>query len=91
MLPLDTSKVNSYLSSITYLTLSDYMTYNAGEEDLATYGLDNPELTVTVQYTPDAEDDSEVTSETFTISISSRDPEERESRERFGRNGYGRK
>lgn len=44
---------------------------------MATYGLDNPELTVTVQYTPDAEDDSEVTSETFTISIS-RDPEERE-------------
>lgn len=80
LLPLDTSKVNSYLSSITYLTLSDYMTYNAGEEDLATYGLDNPELTVTVQYTPDAEDDSEVTSETFTISIS-RDPEEREKAE----------
>ncbi|RHR10043.1 DUF4340 domain-containing protein [Pseudoflavonifractor sp. AF19-9AC] len=80
LLPLDTSLVNSYLSSITYLDLSDYMTYNAGEEDLATYGLDDPELTVTVQYTPDEEDGSEATSQTFTISIS-RDPEERQKAE----------
>ena len=78
LLPLDSSQVSRYLNSVTYLDLSDYVTYNAGEEDLATYGLDDPELTVTVQYTPDAEDDSEeMTSETFTISIS-RDPEERE-------------
>lgn len=80
LLPLDTSLVNSYLSSITYLDLSDYMTYNAGEEDLATYGLDDPELTVTVQYTPDEEDGSEATSQTFTITIS-RDPEERQRAE----------
>lgn len=80
LLPLDTSLVNSYLSSITYLDLSDYMTYNAGEEDLAAYGLDDPELTVTVQYTPDEEDSSEATSQTFTISIS-RDPEERQKAE----------
>lgn len=80
LLPLDTSLVNSYLSSITYLDLSDYMTYNAGEEDLAVYGLDNPELTVTVQYTPDEEDSSGAASQTFTISIS-RDPEERQKAE----------
>lgn len=80
LLPLDTSLVNSYLSSITYLDLSDYMTYNAGAEDLAVYGLDDPELTVTVQYTPDEEDSSEAASQTFTISIS-RDPEERQKAE----------
>ena len=80
LLPLDTALVNSYLSSITYLDLSDYVTYNAGEEDLGTYGLDDPELTVTIQYTPDEEDRSEATSQTFTISIS-RDPEERQKAE----------
>lgn len=80
LLPLDTSKVESYLSAITNLDLSDYITYNAGEEDLAAYGLDDPELTVTVQYTPEEEDDSEVTSETFTVHIS-RDPEERKKAE----------
>ena len=41
-LPLDTSLVDSYLSTITSLGLTDYVTYNAAEEDLATYGLDNP-------------------------------------------------
>lgn len=81
LLPLDSSKVTRYLNSITYLSLSDYVTYNAGEEDLAAYGLDDPKLTVTVQYTQDADDGSEeTTSETFTLSIS-RDPEEREEAE----------
>lgn len=77
LLPLDTSRVESYLSTITYLDLSNYVTYHAGEEDLAAYGLDNPELTVTVQYTPEQEDGSETASQTFAISISS-DPKERE-------------
>jgi hypothetical protein len=72
--PLDTTKVNSYLKSIRYLDLTDYVTYNAEESDLATYGLDNPELTVTVQYTPD-EDADETDTGSFTLSIS-RDPKE---------------
>ncbi len=33
-------------SSITDLELTDYMTYNATDEELADYGLDDPELTV---------------------------------------------
>ena len=80
LLPLNTSRVERYLSAIAYLDLSNYMTYNAGEEDLAAYGLDDPELMVTVQYTPEEEDGSQTTSQTFTISIS-RDPEEREKAE----------
>ena len=81
-LPLDTSLVDSYLSTITSLGLTDYVTYNAAEEDLATYGLDNPELTVTVTYTPETDEDSEEASEpvVFTISVS-RDPEERSAAE----------
>lgn len=80
LLPLDSSLVTSYLNTVSNLDLSDYVTYNATEEDLATYGLDNPELTVTVQYTPEEEDGEEASSQTFTISVS-RDPEEREKAE----------
>ena len=47
------------------------MTYDAAQEDLAQYGLDEPELTVTVDYTT-PEDESG----TFTLHIS-RDPEEK--------------
>lgn len=42
-LPLDTSLVDSYLSTITSLGLTDYVTYNAAEEDLATYHRQRPQ------------------------------------------------
>ena len=74
LLALDTSNVKSYLNTISDLDLTDYVTYNATEEELAGYGLDNPELTVTVQYTPEEESSSQ----TFVLSVS-RDPEERAS------------
>ena len=75
LLPLDTSRVDSYLDDISGLDLTDYMTYNASQEDLAVYGLDDPELTVTVDYT-----DEEGAAGTFTLSVS-RDPQERKSAE----------
>ena len=78
LLPLDTSLVDDYLSSMSNLTLSDYKTYRATDEDLATYGLDDPELTITVTYTPEEEEDASAATETFTLSIS-RDPEERQA------------
>lgn len=58
------------------------MTYSAGEEDLAAYGLDDPELTVSVTYTPEADEDSGESGESvvFTLSIS-RDPAERNAAE----------
>ena len=55
------------------------MTYKATTEDLAKYGLDNPELTVTVKYTSKNEDEEEV-EETFVLHVS-RDPEERKAAE----------
>ena len=73
-LPLDTDKVNSYLQTIRYLDLSDYVTYNVTDEELAQYGLDDPQLTIQVNYTEENEDGDEV-SDTFTLHIS-RDPEE---------------
>lgn len=76
--PLDTNLVESYLSGIENLTLDNYMTYQAGTEDLSQYGLDAPELTVTITYTP--EEDEEGESQTFTLHIS-RSPEERAAAE----------
>jgi len=75
--PLDTSLVDGYLSSISSLGLTDYVTYNATEEELASYGLDVPELTVTVDYSYENEDGEEM-SDTFVLNVS-RDPEERDA------------
>ena len=77
-LPLDTSEITDYLNTITGLDLLTYATYNATEEELASYGLDNPELTVTVNYTY-TDDDNEV-SDTCVIHIG-QNPEELEAYE----------
>lgn len=66
--PLDTSPVDSYLSSLTNADLSEYVTYNATEEELEKYGMNDPELTVAVDYTYTDEDDKEV-SDSITVSI----------------------
>lgn len=58
-LPLDTTEVTSYLNTISTLDLLDYVTYNATEEELESYGLAEPELTVTVNYTYTDEDGEE--------------------------------
>lgn len=73
-LPLDTSLVNSYLRGIQNLNRTDHVTYNATQEELEQYGLDSPELTVTVDYTQEDGDKTE-TAATFTLAIS-RDPKE---------------
>jgi len=72
-LPLDPDRVGAYLDNLTTLYLDNYVTYNATDEELASYGLDEPELTVAVDYTRKDEDGSEV-SDTFVLSVS-RDPE----------------
>lgn len=58
-LPLDTDTVKSYLSSIGSLELYNYVSYNVTEEELAVYGLDDPELTTTIQYMALAEETGE--------------------------------
>ena len=70
-LPLDTDRVDSYLRKISNLNPTNYVTYNVTDEELATYGLDTPELTVTAEYTPKDEERAGV----FVLHIS-RDPEE---------------
>ena len=72
-LPLDKAAVTKYLNTITSLDLLTYVTYNATEEELASFGLAEPELSVTVNYTYE-EDDTE-TAGTCVIHIG-RNPEE---------------
>jgi len=76
-MPLDIARVNDYLDTVKYLNLEDYVAYNASEEDLKTYGMDAPELTIMLDYTTDEEETDERTSGTFILNIG-RDPEERE-------------
>lgn len=56
ILPLDTSRVSTYLSTVSGLNLGTYVTYNATEEEIASCGLDDPNLTVTVTYEAPVED-----------------------------------
>ena len=78
-LPLDTSLVNTYLSTLSYLDLSTYVSYNVSDEELEAYGLASPELTVEVAYTVEGED-GEASSNTFSISLS-RDPAQKAAEE----------
>lgn len=65
--PLDTTNVTEYLDTISKLTLSEYVSYNVTEEELQQYGLDDPELEVTVEYP--VEEDEETVTETFSFCI----------------------
>jgi len=84
-LPLDTSRVDGYLTKISRLNLKDYVTYKATDEEIQKYGLDSPELTVTVNFTTENEDGEE-TSETFVLNVS-RDPEEKKEAEKSKKSG----
>lgn len=84
-LPLDTDRVNKYLNNMTDMYLTDYVTYNVTEEELKAYGLDEPELTITVDCYTNDENGNEV-SDTYTLSVS-RDPEELAAAEKAGEDG----
>lgn len=47
---LDTVAASSFVAQITGLTWGNCVSYNADEEELAGYGLDEPQLTVQVDY-----------------------------------------
>jgi len=64
--PLSNSMVENYGSNLKKLGLTNYVSYNATAEELAAYGLDNPELTVSVIY--EETDDKDVTT-TKTVKV----------------------
>lgn len=74
-LPMDSSLMESFLSDIRYLSLEDYVTYNATGEELASCGLDDPAITAEITYAPE-----EGQTEVFTVSVS-RDPAAKEDEE----------
>lgn len=76
-LPLDTSRVDSYLWLLRSISLDNYVVYNASEEELNRYGMDDPELSVTVTYVPEDEGRDEE-EDTVTVHIS-RDAETKSS------------
>ena len=73
-LPLDTDRVEDYLSAVSGLDLTNYITYNATEDEIAACGLDDPQLTIQIDYTVEDEDGA-ASAETFLLHIS-RDPEQ---------------
>lgn len=77
--PLDTSRVENFLRKIGYLKLKDYVTYNALDTGLEKYGLDEPYLATTLNYTSKGEDGKE-TNETFVLKVGL-DPEYRKKLE----------
>lgn len=79
-LPLDTENIENYVDVIRELKLTNYVSYNAADEELKTYGLDNPDLTVTLQYRVQDEESEEEKEETAVFHIS-RDPAEKEKEE----------
>lgn len=77
LLPLDTLNVKAYLDAVTNLNFGQYMTYNATEEELEQYGLDQPDLTMTMEYeVTEGEKEEKVEAKEFVFHIS-QDPKEK--------------
>ncbi|MEY8496129.1 DUF4340 domain-containing protein [Lachnospiraceae bacterium] len=76
-LPLDTENVENYVETIRELNLTNYVSYDVTEEELKSYGMDSPELTVSLQYQAGDGEDEEEKEEKVVLRIS-RDPAEKE-------------
>ncbi len=66
--PLDTEYVDTYLYNLSYMELTDYVSFNATDEELTAYGLAEPALSIQVNYTLENEDETS-TATSFTIHI----------------------
>ena len=78
-LPLDTGNIENYVETIHELNLTNYVTYDVTDEELKSYGMDDPELTVTLRYRGQDEESQEEKEETVVLHIA-RSSRERESR-----------
>ena len=73
--PLDTAVITEWLTSLHELDLTNYVIYNVTDEELAAFGLDEPALTVTLDYSSSDEDGNETDSGTLVLHLS-QNPEE---------------
>ena len=60
---LDNELFNTYLSSITGVSFISCVNYNASDEELASYGLDDPAVSLNVNYTRTEETETDETDE----------------------------
>ncbi len=70
ILPLDTDWVESYLDTVSAVGLTSYVSYNATEEELENYGLNDPELTIVIDCATVREDDEEVMESSYILHVS---------------------
>ena len=73
--PLDTDTVNEWLTALRSLDLTNYVSYSATGEELQTFGLDNPALTVALDYSSADQDGNDTDSGTLILHLS-QNPEE---------------
>ena len=73
--PLDTDNIDTLLSEIRSISLTNYASYNVTDEELVTFGLDDPELTIKMEYSTRDDDGNVEDSGTLLLRIS-RNPEE---------------
>lgn len=73
--PLDTAVITEWLTSLHELDLTNYVSYNVTDEELETFGLDEPALTITLDYSSSDEDGNETDSGTLVLHLS-QNPEE---------------
>lgn len=68
--PLDTDNVNEWLTALMGLGLTDYVSYNVTDEELQTFGLDESDLTITLDYSNSDEDGTETDFGTLVLHLS---------------------
>ena len=73
--PLDTDNVNSFLRSVQSLSLTNYVSYNVSDEELENFGLNEPELTINLEYAATDDDGNIEDTGSLTLHVS-RNPEE---------------
>lgn len=73
--PLDTAVITEWLTSLHELDLTNYVSYNVTDEELETFGLDEPALAITLDYSSSDEDGNETDSGTLVLHLS-QNPEE---------------
>lgn len=84
--PLDSDNVSSYLKNLDSLSLTNYVSYNVTEEELSAFGLDDPELSITVGYSTQDADSGETVTGSFTLHLGS-DREEQAAYDEAVENG----
>jgi len=72
-LSLDDTLVESYLSTLDSVELTDYVTYTASDDDIEEYGLDDPAYTITIKGATEEDSDGEAWDIDFVLYIATVD------------------